>query len=150
MDIYLTKIAEDLHEIRVVRRDGSSESHPLDSRSFLRHDFAHLAVELEVPIRLGYWGSVAAGASLSGTDLAGGDMALAESLAGPVQTLMRKEAGAEQYLSMLVRNLPDLASAELAARIRERARQLTGHWRATPYGREMQIRWPDWDEENSR
>lgn len=96
----------------------------LNSRSFFRHDLAHLAVEMEVPLKLGFWGSVTAGASLSGKDLHGEEIVIAESLAGPVQTLMRIEASIKQYSATLRKIRPDLASEDLARRIRERGRRL--------------------------
>src|SRR5690606_41944628 len=69
-----------------------------ESRSYLRHDLAHFAIELELPIRKGYWGCVAYGASLTGEGVEGEDAQLAETLAGPIQTLFRIEAGPEAYI----------------------------------------------------
>ena len=142
MDIILTKLSELEHQVKVIRPDGSTESATLPTREFLRHDFAHYAVESEVPVKLGYWGCVAAGASLKGDGAGGKDIALAETLAGPVQTLMRLDAGPEQYLAMLENIQPALASTDLAQRIHERARRLQGHWQATPRGGDMRIAWP--------
>lgn len=84
--------------MQVRRADGSEESGVLNSRSFLRHDLAHLAVETQMPLARGYWGSVADGAKLNGLEIRGPDIMLAEKLSGPVQTLMRIEAiEAEQH-----------------------------------------------------
>lgn len=141
MRIVITKISQDEHKIEVHRQDGSQESAILNSRSFLRHDFAHFAVEAEIPIKMGYWGLVAAGASLSGEGIAGKDIALAETMAGPVQTLIRTKAEPDRYLEILQRSLPQFASFELAERIFNRARSLTGQWRATPFGSSMSIAW---------
>lgn len=143
MQILLRKLTRDLHSLCVIRRDGSSESRTLNSRSFLRHDLAHYAVEAELPIHAGYWGSVARGASLSGEGLQGPDIELAESLAGPVQTLMRLNAEPMQYLKMLYRVQPECASASFALRLHDRVRQLNGHWQGTPYGSTMCIEWFD-------
>lgn len=132
----------DEHEVRVIRRDGSTESVVLNTRSFLRHDLAHFAVELELGLRGGVWGSVAAGGSLSGDGLDGPDMAVAESVAGPVQTIMRTEADAAAVLEVLRRVAPDRATPELAERIHERLRQLRGHWSATRHGEAMVLTWP--------
>lgn len=143
MDIVFTKISDEEHSVEVYRRDNSSEENVLNSRSFLRHDFAHLAIELEVPLKSGYWGSVAAGESLSGLNMKGNEIGLAESLAGPVQTLMREEANITQYADIIKKIRPELASDDLAARIHERARKIQGLWRATPYGEKMLIEWPE-------
>ena len=143
MNIIFSKISDQEHAVRIVRADNSEDSGVLNSRSFLRHDFAHLAVESEIPIVHGYWGSVANGAPLSGAGISGPDIELAESLAGPVQTLIRMDADQNGFFSIIRQIQPELASQELAARIRERCRRLNGHWKATPYGSEMTL---DWDE----
>jgi len=146
MRVVITKLSDVEHKIEVTRNDESTESTILNSRSFLMHDFAHFAVESEVPIKLGYWGLVASGASLSGASLSGeeisgNDIALTESLAGPIQTLMRVEAKPLGYLSLLQRLHPHLATAEFAEKVHTRARKLIGQWRATPFGKSMTIIW---------
>ena len=143
MDIVFTKLSDEQHSVQVRRVDNSIERTVLNSRSFLRHDLAHLAVEIEVPLRSGYWGSVAAGASLAGMEIDGSEIWIAESLSGPVQTLMRIEGSIDEYETMLNRIQPRSVSANLAARLHERVRQLRGHWKATPYGSEMLIEWPE-------
>ncbi len=145
MDIAITKLSDAEHRVSITRRDGSTDAETMVTREFLRHDFAHYAVETEVPVALGYWGCVAAGASLTGEGPGGNDMAFAETLAGPVQTLMRLEAKPDKYLDLLERIQPQIASPELARRIFERARQLTGHWRATSFGETMRIIWQEHD-----
>lgn len=141
MEIVFTKPSDQQHAVKVRRADGSEESTILNSRSFLRHDLAHLAVEMEIPLTAGYWGSIAAGASLANPDIKGGDIATAEALAGPVQTLMRIKAETEQFQNALQRVNPELGSDELAARIRERGQRLQGHWQAIPYGGDMILEW---------
>lgn len=143
MEIVFTKLSDEEHSVRIERADGSVDSLKLNSRSFLRHDLAHLAVESEVPLASGYWGKVARGASLSGSEMRGPDILLAESLAGPVQTLMRTEASEEVFYSTLVRIRPELATQELATRIREAGRKFEGHWKGTPYRAEMRLEWDE-------
>ena len=142
MKIVFVKTSDDEHTVKVIRCDNSTEEAVLNSRSFLRHDFAHLAIEMEIPLSAGYWGSVAAGAALDGKSLAGREIAIAESLAGPIQTLIRSNSGIGAYQDILDKMQPQLASRNLAKRIHERARQLLGNWRATAYGSEMTIDWP--------
>lgn len=140
MQIVFTKISDHRHAVSVVRDDGSHDCVELNSRSFLRHDFAHFAVESEIPLLAGYWGSVADGAPLAG-NIESAEIWLAESLAGRVQTLMRVEAGVDKYLAALDSVVPELATANLAERIHEQIRQLRGHWRGTPYSGDMRICW---------
>lgn len=148
MEIAFRKISEQEHRVQIRRTDGSEESILLNSRSFLRHDLAHLAVETQVPLARGYWGSVANGAALSGLDIRGPDIMLVEKLSGPVQTLMQIEASDEEFYATLVRIRPELITTELASRIREHGRKLQGHWKGTAFGKEMLVTWtplPDQD-----
>jgi hypothetical protein len=131
--------------VRIQRTDGSTEEATLNTREFMRHDMAHMAVEMEVPIARGYWGSVAAGLPLDGMSITGPDIVIAESLAGPAQSLIRDEADKEMFYSVLARMQPELITQELAYRIHERGRKLLGHWRATPFGGDMVIEWEDLD-----
>lgn len=143
MQIVFTKISDEQHSVCVQRKDGSEESAVLNTRSFLRHDLAHFAVEHELPLKKGYWGSVASGCSLAGGDMGGPELGVAESLAGPVQTLMRLDAEIEKYLYVLEHVLEEKASMDLAQRIQERGRKLQGHWKGTHYRAEMILQWPD-------
>ena len=143
MRIAFTKIADERHAVAITRTDGTTESVEVDTREFLRHDLAHFAIELELPIRKGYWGCVASGATLAGVGVGGSDAALAESLAGPIQTLFRLDAGLDAYEELLARVSGARGSRDLAARVHERVRQLRGHWKATPYGGRMELVWPE-------
>lgn len=140
--VTFTKLSDRRHSVRVVRADGTSESVELDSRSFLRHDLAHFAVEVELGLAAGVWGSVASGGSLSGQRLDGDDVALAETISGPMQTMMRTSAGPDQICDVLGRVAPAVASTDLAVRLHTRMRSLWGRWAATPYGGEMELAWP--------
>jgi len=143
MRIVFIKISADRHRVKIARTDGTTESVELESRGFLRHDLAHLAIELELPIRKGYWGCVSFGASLTGNGVAGAEARFAETLAGPIQTLMRIEAEPNAYFDLLREIVPEDSSHDLAARVHERVRQLRGHWKATPFGGEMELVWPE-------
>lgn len=141
--VTFVKLSDERHAVRVERADGTLDSVELDSRSFLRHDLSHFAVELELGLAAGVWGSVAAGGSLAGEGLDGDDMSLAETVSGPMQTMMRTAASAEEIHAVLQRVAPEVASSDLAARLHARCRALTGHWNATPYGGEMELTWPE-------
>lgn len=145
MEIIFTKITNEEHSVEIHRLDNTVEKAVLNTRTFLRHDLAHLAVEIETPLKFGFWGSVAAGTPLIDAEVLGKEIGIAESLSGPVQTLMRVEAKVEQYLALLERIQPNLASLDLAERIHERVRKLRGHWSATNYGNSMVIDWPEND-----
>ena len=131
--------------MQVVRQDNSHDEATLVSRSFLLHDFAHLAAEEHVGLRNGIWGLIAQGAGLDGSGIRGPEAQLAEALAGPIQILFRDDAEIEKFEKTLAYVLPDRDCTELAEQIRERGRQLKGHWRATPYGETMEVEWPEHD-----
>ncbi len=143
MRIAFTKISDERHAVTITRADGTAESVEVETRGFLRHDLAHFAIESELPIRKGYWGCVASGASLAGVGVRGRDAVLAESLAGPIQTLFRLDAGPDAYAELLAGVSRAGGSQDLAARVHERVRQLRGHWKATPYGGQMELVWPE-------
>ena len=143
MKVAFVKLSDQRHTVRVERNDGTNDSVELDSRSFLRHDLSHFAVELELELAAGVWGSVAGGGSISGSGLDGADMDLAESISGPMQTMMRTGADAEEIRDVLARVAPEMGSLELAQRLHARLRSLSGRWAATPYRGEMTLEWPE-------
>lgn len=143
MQVVFVKLSDQRHTVRVERNDGTNESVELDSRSFLRHDLAHFAVELELELTAGVWGSVAGGGSLAGSGLDGADMDLAETISGPMQTMMRTGASAGEIRDLLTRVAPEVGSLELARRLHARLRSLAGQWAATPYRGEMTLEWPE-------
>jgi hypothetical protein len=143
MKVAFVKLSDQRHVVRVERNDGTNESVELDSRSFLRHDLAHFAVELELDLTAGVWGSVAGGGSLSGSGLDGADMKLAETISAPMQTMMRTGADAGEIRAVLARVVPEMGSLELAQRLHARLRSLAGLWAATPYQGEMTLEWPE-------
>lgn len=141
MRVQLQKLSGQCHRVTVLRADGSTDSSILNSRSFLRHDFAHFAVESVLGLKEAYWGLVAGGMSLTGSTV-GPELMLAERLSGPVQTLMRTAAGVDSYLALLKTLAPEQATPAVAQAICEAGRRLEGHWRATPFGESMNIVWP--------
>jgi hypothetical protein len=143
MRIAFVKLSDERHTVRVERSDGTTDSVELDSRSFLRHDLSHFAVELELELAAGVWGSVAGGGSLSGGGLDGADMDRAETISGPMQTMMRIGANAAEIHDVLARVAPEVASLERAQRLHARLRSLEGQWAATPYRGEMTLEWPE-------
>ena len=127
----------------VVRCDGSISRAVLSSKDFLRHDLAHLAVELEVGMKSGVWGSVAQGGRLDGEGIEGAGVAEVELAAGRLQTLMRTDADVPAFEEMLMATMPERATRDLAERLHERVRQLVGHWNATAWGGAMEVDWPE-------
>ncbi|MEM7099007.1 MAG: hypothetical protein AAF541_12170 [Pseudomonadota bacterium] len=143
MIIQFHKISDEAHTITVTRSDRTISVKSLNSRSFLFHDLAHFVLEIEIPLKSGFWGSVADGADLDSANCDGADLLTAERIAGPFQTLVKNLAPASSYQHVLDGALTDCTHTDkLASAIHERVRQVRGMWRATPYGDKMELTWP--------
>ncbi len=140
MRILFTRLTDERHRLEVIRDDGSREARELETRSFLVHDLAHFAVESQAGLEGGFWGTVARGASFaelsaSGMGEASPELLRAERLAAPFQSLWHGRLERTLYVEHAG---VDEAFVEGAL---ERMRQLVGHWRATPFGGVMELRW---------
>lgn len=70
-------------------------------------------------------------------------MELAETISGPMQTMMRTGADVQEIRGVLARVAPEMGSLELAQRLHARLRCLAGRWAATPYRGAMTLEWPE-------
>jgi hypothetical protein len=149
MRILMTRTSPDRHRFAIVRADGSTESADLETRSLLLHDLVHYAVEIEVPFREGFYGLLAKGKRMA--ELAdpaqpwpvGTEIAKAESLVGPLQTLLKGEfdpAVAREKFELFSENPPPV---ELLERIGARFRSLYGKYNATRFGETLELDWPE-------
>ncbi len=107
-----------------------------DSAHCIRQDFRRSA-------RGNHYAHHRSGASLTGEGIAGDEARLAETLAGPIQTLMRIDAGPDAYLELLRKVSPTGDGHDLAARVHERVRQLRGPLEGNAHGGEMALEWPE-------
>ncbi len=149
MQITFRRLDPKSHEVTVVRADGTTESLTAETRSLLPHDLAHLAVEAELGTVDGYFGRVAAGASIEGTwpddDRTDRLMAI-EGLAARVQSLWSAGTPVDRWPDEVARAAVEVdvqarPSEVVLAGIHERLRRLHGHWNATPFGRPMTVDW---------
>jgi hypothetical protein len=146
--VSFTKLSPERHRFGVLRADGSCETLELESRSYLLHDWAHLAVEAELPVVDGFYGQLASGTPLAVLNdrsrpfPSSGGLAIAESLVGPMQSLYAGRLAVDAYLALAEERHPGLVSHAFVDRARERLRRLAGHWRATPYAGDMTLMWP--------
>ncbi|GAB5499458.1 MAG: hypothetical protein PsegKO_17690 [Pseudohongiellaceae bacterium] len=67
-----SKFSDQQHAVTVHRAHASVEPAVLNSRSFLRHDLAHLAVAMEISLLAGYRDTVAIGMLLASSDINAG------------------------------------------------------------------------------
>ena len=152
LTLRFTKLSDDRHRFEYRRADGSGEAIEMETRSLLVHDLVHYAVESEAGLRGSFYGilakiggyeelSVAGGAAL------GGEIAITERIVGALQGALAHDdfdAAAFQtqvadYLSLFDEPPPRWFTPAFVAAVRERMRQLTGRWNATPFGETMEL-----------
>jgi hypothetical protein len=147
-----TRISPTRHSFAYRRADGTGEAIEMETRSLLMHDLLHYAVESEAQLRGSFYGileriggyeelSVAGGAAL------GGEIAITERVVGALTGALADEgldaegfvARVSEYLELFDERAPRWFSPALVLAVRERMRQLTGRWKATPFGETMEL-----------
>lgn len=170
MRIRLTRLTGDRHALEIVRDGVVRERVELETRSFLLHDLIHYAVETTAGVATGVWGTLAAGSTLAalndrsglgmnsdmranpyeqGFDSKTADLLTIELVTGPLQGVVQGRVSAEAALAGITQRLdadgaspPPWLTLEFIERVIERMRQLTGRFRATPFGQPMELSWP--------
>jgi hypothetical protein len=147
-----TRVSPTHHRFEYRRPDGTGEAVEMETRSLLFHDLLHYAVETEARLRGSFYGilgkiggyeelSVAGGAAL------GGEVAITERVVGALTGALRAEglddetfvAQASEFLDIHQERAPRWFTPTFVAAVRERMRQLTGRWKATPFGETMEL-----------
>lgn len=109
----------------------------------LVHDLVHYALEAELGMHDGFWGTVAAGRSFAELRAVPfGDspgLARAERLVGPLQAVFHGRLAPAEVARMVDGAGP--SESEVQA-VLERMRRLWGHWRATPFHDTLTLPWP--------
>lgn len=158
--VILTKLSSARHRFELERDGSARESAELETRSLLLHDFIHYAVEVAAGVSHGFYGRLAAGASLEAlshpaADSCGrpapADPALLqiEGVVGALTRFGKGQLDVEQMLDAYalieqsgLRERPAWLDARFLQRVREELRRLTGHWKALRYGESMELHWP--------
>src|SRR5262245_22404560 len=146
--VVLTKLSNTRHRFELVRDAGAREAAELETRSLLLHDFIHYAVEASAGVSYGFYGRLAAGASLASLSHPAADSGGApappdaellqiEGVVGALTRFGKGQLDIEQMLDAYqvieqsgLREKPPWLDAECLARVREQLRQLTGHWKS--------------------
>lgn len=157
MKIRFHKLTDARHELEVLRTGMASERVSCETRSYLVHDLLHFATESEANLDAGFYGRLAAGATLAELNertatMSSGDgydemlqiEQVVAMLSGSVKGLTPSEmmAAFERYEAAMERPVPAWVTADLVARVEEHMRRLLGHYRATPFGSFMELEWP--------
>jgi hypothetical protein len=154
MRILLTKISDKQHALEIVRTDGSREAVELVTREFLFHDLLHYAVESSLPTQRGFWGTLAGGKTISDLNDRTAEavkenadaLYLAEGIVGVMSSVVAMPAN-EAFAKLLWlstsqgQEQPEWCTERFVADVCERMRSLQGQWKATPYGKSMEIAW---------
>src|SRR5262245_32941665 len=99
MRIRLIKKTDDRHVLEAVRDDGSVASAEFETRSTLRHDLMHYAVEQRAGLRSSLFGTIAAGAEPSTKmTAAAGEILVTEVVVGMLQGAAAKDVDADAFV----------------------------------------------------
>jgi hypothetical protein len=156
MHVMLTKLSDLRHRMEVVRADGTREKAELETRSFLVHDLIHYAVESIAGMTWGFFGTLAAGAPLKqlndreATWDPDSQVGLAESIAGPMQSVMKGRtepaqmlAGLDEMFSASGKLRPAWVTLAFVDQVRAEYDRLWGAWKATPFQGQLVLVWPN-------
>jgi hypothetical protein len=155
LTLRFTRISPTHHRFEYRREDGSGEAIEMETKTLLFHDLLHYAVESEAGLKGSFYGilgkiggyeelSVAGGAAL------GGEIAITERVVGALTGALQAEhleveafvAQVTEYLDFYEERAPRWFTAAFIAAVRERMRQLTGRWKATPFGETLELKVP--------
>jgi hypothetical protein len=156
VQIVFHKLTDDRHALELVRTDGGSERVECETRSFLHHDLLHYATEGEAGVVTGFWGRLAAGATLAelndeaqhGSLYDRPDMLVVEQVVGAMSGAIKGRspqavvAGLHQLADAQAIPMPAWLTPALVEAVQRRMRALVGRWNATPHGAAMELPWP--------
>jgi hypothetical protein len=152
MRIVLRKLSDERHELAISRDSASWETVECETRSYLTHDLLHYAVEIEAGVHTGFWGRLAAGATLAEmndrTRSMDNEMATIGQIVGALTPSVKgrsaaEVAGMKRFASSLGMAMPSWLSASFVLAVQERTRQLVGCWKATLRGSVLELAWPE-------
>jgi hypothetical protein len=153
MRILLRKLSDERHELAISRDWVSWETVECETRSYLTHDLLHYSVEVEAGVQSGFWGCLAAGATLAEmndrTRSMDAEMAAIEQVVGALTASVKGRSAAEvvagmnRFASSLGTTVPSWLSESFVLAVQERMRQLVGRWKATPRGSVLDLTWPE-------
>jgi hypothetical protein len=153
MRILLRKLSDERHELAISRDPASWETVECETRSYLTHDLLHYSVEVEAGVQSGFWGRLAAGATLAEmndrTRSMDGEMATIEQVVGALTPSVKGRsaaevvAGIQRFTSSLGTTMPSWLTESFVLAVQERMRQLVGRWKATPRGSVLDLTWPE-------
>jgi hypothetical protein len=154
LTVRLTRLSPTHHRMSHVRSDGSGETVELETRSTLRHDLLHFALETEAGLEESFFGLLAKGATmaaLAGKGMEafapGAEIGMTERIVGPMSGVAYGNVEIPAFLDSVRSFLaaqgerpPEWLTPDLVARVKERYRRLFGQWKATAFGDTMELK----------
>ena len=144
--VRLTRLSNDRHRFEYRRPDGSGEALEMETRSLLLHDLVHFAVESEAGLVDGFYGRLARAGSYATVGELDADVLGVERVVVLFQGAIKTDAGPDEVWRRLLAGFeamgetpPPWLDEAVTARILARLRGLLGQWRATPFGRTMEV-----------
>jgi hypothetical protein len=147
--IRLTRLSNDRHRFEAIRPNGEVEVRELETRSLLLHDLVHFAVESEAGLRNSFYGQLARGVGYDDMAMTGPDTpegAKTEMVVGVLQGAIKGEVDPDVFVRQMKdawanigREPPVWITPEAIAGALRRLRVLQGLWRATPFGKTLEL-----------
>jgi hypothetical protein len=147
--IRLTRLSNDRHRFEAIRPNGEVEVRELETRSLLLHDLVHFAVESEAGLRNSFYGQLARGVGYDDMAMTGPDTpegAKTEMVVGVLQGAIKGEVDPDVFVRQMKdawanigREPPEWITPEAIAGALRRLRVLQGLWRATPFGKTLEL-----------
>ena len=129
MRILFKKLSDERHELSISRDLASWETVECETRSYLTHDLLHYAVEAKAGVQSGFWGRIAAGATLAEmndrTRSMGDEMAAIEQVVGALTVSVKGRsaaavvAGVNRFGASLGATLPSWLTEAFVLAVRE-------------------------------
>ena len=151
--IQLQRVSPTHHAFVFERPNGTQESYPLETKTYLFHDLLHFAVETEAGLQRSFYGRLARGNSYK--ELVEVDQeslsireenGMTETIVGAMTGIVKQDLdpvrameSLRNYLETSGLRVPDWFTVEFTLRIKERMRRLQGQWQGTPFGQTMEL-----------
>ena len=144
MKIDLEKISEHRCAYTITRNDDTTETIPLDVKTFLLHDVTHFVVEQALNYEKGFWGMLAAGypaAALFGRDNPETEeLRFIEKIVGPVQSTFAGNIPVSDF-SYYIDYLNFPFPQETLERCLEQIGGIMADWRLLLPGQALRLEW---------
>lgn len=161
MIIELNKHSNTRHLLIILRNDGSKDEMLLETKSYLKHDLIHLAIERAAELQSGFWGLLAAGAEIEKLNadakskkgqIPNSDIDIIEVIVGAFTRYLNGDAtytdvfsGVQNMMQAYELPIPEYLSEDMARRSKQLFQQMMGEWNALSYGDKMTLHWTEED-----